>query len=271
MDWGMKNRLSRVFRPETGRAVMVAFDHGYFLGPTSGIEVPRRTIEPLIPYADSLMMTRGTLRTSVDPEVTTSVVLRVSGGTSVIGPALSDEGLTVSMKDALRLNVAGVGISVFIGTEHERQNLLALSELVNQGEEYGMPVLAITAVGKELEKRDARFLALCSRICAELGAHVVKTYYCEDFERVTEGCPVPIVIAGGPRLESELDALKMTADAIARGAAGVDMGRNIWQSEHPVPMIRAIRAVVHEDYTPEDAHDLFRSLKENDTEKVANA
>lgn len=271
MDWGMQNRLSRIFKPETGRAVMVAFDHGYFLGPTRGIEVPGKTIEPLIPYADALMLTRGVLRTSVSPKVNSSIVLRVSGGTSIIGPALSDESITTSMKEAIKLNVAGVGLSVFIGTEHERQTLLSLSELVNQGEEYGIPVLAITAVGKELEKRDARFLSLCSRICAELGAHIVKTYYCEDFEKVTESCPVPIVIAGGPKLNSELDALKMTADAIAKGAVGVDMGRNIWQSEHPVPMIRAIRAVVHENYTPEDANDLFRMLKEEESAKVATA
>ena len=270
MDWGMRNRLARIIRPEDGRSVMLAVDHGYFLGPTSRLEVPRRTIEPLLPYADALMLTRGVLRTSVDPEAASSVVLRVSGGVSIVGPALSDEGITTSMEEAIRLNVAGVGLSVFIGTEHERQTLLALAELVDQGERYGIPVLAITAVGKELEKRDARYLSLCCRICAELGAHLVKTYYCEDFDKVTESCPVPIVIAGGPKLASELDALRMTADAIARGAVGVDMGRNIWQSDHPVPMIRAIRAVVHEGYTPEDAYELFKSLKEKDSVQAAS-
>ncbi|MCH8028853.1 MAG: 3-hydroxy-5-phosphonooxypentane-2,4-dione thiolase [Candidatus Dadabacteria bacterium] len=270
MDWGMKNRMSRVFKPETGRAVMLAVDHGYFLGPTSKLEVPRETIEPLIPYADSLMLTRGVLRTSVDPGANTNIVLRVSGGVSIVGPALENEGITTSMREAVRLNVCGVGLSVFIGTEYERQTLLSLAELVNQGEEYGIPVLAITAVGKELEKRDARYLSLCCRVCAELGAHYVKTYYCEDFEKVTRSCPVPVVIAGGPKLDTELDALKMVANAIEQGASGVDMGRNIWQSDHPVPMIRSIRAVVHEGYTPEDAYDLFRSLKEKGSKKAAS-
>jgi putative autoinducer-2 (AI-2) aldolase len=270
MDWGMRNRISRIIRPDTGRSVMLAVDHGYFLGPTSRLEVPRRTIEPLIPYADSLMLTRGVLRTSVDPTAATNVVLRVSGGVSIIGPSLSNEGITTSIKEAIRLNVAGVGLSIFVGTEHEHQTLLSLAELVNHCEEYGIPVLAITAVGKELEKRDARFLALCCRISAELGAHFVKTYFCEDFEKVTESCPVPIVIAGGPKLETELDALQMAHDAIQRGAVGVDMGRNIWQSDHPVAMIRAIRAVVHENYTPKQAHELFRVAKEEERKKVAS-
>jgi DhnA-type fructose-1,6-bisphosphate aldolase and related enzymes len=185
--------------------------------------------------------------------------------------SLSNEGITTSIKDAIRLNVAGVGLSVFVGTEHESQTLRSLTELVNQGEEYGIPVLAITAVGKELEKRDARYLALCCRICAELGAHLVKTYYCEDFEKVTESCPVPIVIAGGPRLETELDALEMAHSAVQQGAVGVDMGRNIWQSDHAVPMIKAIRAVVHENYTPKQAHELFRTAKEEERKKVAAA
>jgi putative autoinducer-2 (AI-2) aldolase len=270
MDWGMKNRMARIIKPNTGRAVMLAVDHGYFLGPTSRLEVPRKTIEPLIPYADTLMLTRGVLRSSVDPDSGTNVVLRVSGGVSIIGPSLSDEGITTSIREAIRLNVAGVGLSVFVGTEHERQTLLGLAELVNQGEEYGIPVLAITAVGRELEKRDARFLSLCCRICAELGAHLVKTYYCGDFEKVTESCPVPIVIAGGPKLETELDALEMAYNAVQQGAAGVDMGRNIWQSDHPVPMIRAIRAVVHENYKPKEAHDLFRTLKDKESKKAAS-
>ncbi|MGQ0792725.1 MAG: 3-hydroxy-5-phosphonooxypentane-2,4-dione thiolase [Deltaproteobacteria bacterium] len=269
MDWGMKNRMARIIKPETGRAVMLAVDHGYFLGPTSRLEVPRETITPLIPYADTLMLTRGVLRSSVDADSSVNVVLRVSGGTSIIGPALSDEGITTSIKDAIRLNVAGIGLSVFVGTEHERQTLLSLAELVNQGEEYGIPVLAITAVGRELEKRDARFLSLCSRICAELGAHIVKTYYCEDFEKVTQSCPVPIVIAGGPRLNTELDALEMCHNAVKQGAVGVDMGRNIWQSDYPVPMIRAIRAVVHENYTPKQAHEVFRAAKEEEADRAA--
>jgi putative autoinducer-2 (AI-2) aldolase len=269
MDWGMKNRMARIINPRTGRAVMVAFDHGYFLGPTHRLEVPRETITPLLPYADTIMLTRGVLRSSVDPESCANVVLRVSGGSSIVGADLSDEGLTTSFRDAIRLNVAGVGISVFVGSEHEKQTLLNLAALVDQGEEYGVPVLGITAVGKELEKRDARYLALCCRICAELGTHIVKTYYCEDFEKVTASCPAPIVIAGGPKLETELDVFEMTYNAIQQGAVGVDMGRNIWQNDHPVAVIRAIRSIVHENARPKQAHDLFLSLKNEETKKVA--
>ena len=270
MDWGMKNRISRIIKPETGRSVMLALDHGYFLGPTHRLEVPRSTIEPLLPYADTIMLTRGILRTSVDPSSVTNVVLRVSGGVSIIGPDLSDEGLTTSIKEAIRLNVAGIGISVFIGTRHERQTLLNLAELVTTGEDYGIPVLGITAVGKELEKRDARFLSLCCRICAELGAHIIKTYYCEDFEKVTTSCPAPIVIAGGPKLETEMDVLEMTYNAIQQGAVGVDMGRNIWQNDHPVAMIRAIRSIVHENNSAKQANELFLSLREEETKKLAS-
>lgn len=261
MDWGMKNRLARIINPETQKAVMLAFDHGYFLGPTHKLEVPRDTITPLLPYADTIMLTRGVLRTSVAPDSGANVVLRVSGGTSITGPHLEDEGITTSFEDAIRLNVAGVGLSVFVGTQFERQTLLGLAELVNQGEKYGIPVLGITAVGKELEKRDARYLALCCRICAELGAHIVKTYYCDEFEKVTNSCPVPIVIAGGPKLETEMDVFNMTHDAIARGAVGVDMGRNIWQHQYPVAMLRAIRSIVHEGASPATAYELFNSVK----------
>jgi putative autoinducer-2 (AI-2) aldolase len=261
MDWGMKNRLAQFIKPDTGRTVMLAVDHGYFLGPTSRLEEPRKTITPLLPYADSLMLTRGVLRTSVDAHSTTPIVLRVSGGTSVIGKTLAHEGITTSMKEAIRLNVAAVALSIFVGTEYEHDTLLGLSQLVNEGEEYGIPVLAVTAVGKELEKRDARYLALCCRIAAELGAHMVKTYYCDDFEKVVTACPVPVVIAGGPKLNSELEALKLAEDAIQRGAIGVDMGRNIWQSDFPVPMIQAVRKIVHENAWAKEAYDLFCDLK----------
>ena len=261
MDWGMKNRLSRIIQPDSGRTVMLALDHGYFLGPTHRLEVPRETITPLLPYADTIMLTRGVLRTSVDPGSGANVVLRVSGGTSIVGPNLEDEGLTTSFEEAIRLNVAGVGLSVFIGTEFERQTLLSLAELANQGERFGIPVLGITAVGKELEKRDSRYLSLCCRICAELGAHIVKTYYCEEFEKVTSSCPVPVVIAGGPKLETELDVFNMTHDAIKKGAVGVDMGRNIWQHDYPVAMIRAIRSIVHDNQNPKKALKLFEAVK----------
>ncbi len=260
MQWGIKNRLSRIFNPETGRTVMLAVDHGYFLGPTRKLENPRDTITPLLPYADALMLTRGILRTCVDPEANIPVVLRVSGGTSIIGPSLADEGLTTSFEEAIRLNVSAVTLSIFVGTDYERETLLSLSELVNEGEKYGIPVLAVTAVGKELKKRDARFLSLCCRIAAELGAHYVKTYYCDEFEKVVEGCPVPVVIAGGPQLDTFKDTLQLAHDAISKGASGVDMGRNIWQADHPVAAIRAVRGIVQENMPVDEAFELFESL-----------
>ncbi|RJQ30239.1 MAG: 3-hydroxy-5-phosphonooxypentane-2,4-dione thiolase [Peptococcaceae bacterium] len=261
MDWGMENRMARIFKPDTGRTVMLAVDHGYFLGPTKKLEEPRKTIEPLLPYCDALFVTRGVLRSSVGADTATPVVLRVSGGASVIGKDLANEGITTSIEEAIRLNVAGMGLSVFVGSDYEHESLLNLADLVNEGEEYGIPVLAVTAVGKELEKRDARYLSLCCRIAAELGARMVKTYYCEDFASVVKGCPVPVVIAGGPKLNTELDALELTYDAIRQGARGVDMGRNIWQADFPVAMIRAIRAIVHENATVKEAYELFNSIK----------
>ncbi len=257
MDWGLKNRLSRIIKPETGRTVMLAVDHGYFLGPTSGLEVPRKTIEPLLPYADSLMLTRGALRTSVPADADIPIVLRVSGGTSILGD-LSNEGLTCSIKDALRLNVAAVALSIFVGSPHEKETLLSLANLVNEAEEFGIPVLAVTAVGKDMV-RDVRYLSLACRIAAELGAHVVKTYHCEEFEKVVESCPVPIVIAGGKKTP-EKEALELAHQAISHGAVGVDMGRNIFQSAAPVAMIKAVRAVVHKGKSAEEAHEIF--LKE---------
>lgn len=259
MDWGMQNRLSRIINPKTGRTVMLAVDHGYFLGPTSRLEVPRRTITPLLPYADAVMLTRGVLRTSIDPGTETPVVLRISGGTSIL-KELSNEGITTSLREAVRLNASAVALSIFVGAEYERQTLMNLSNVVNEAQEYGMPVLAVTAVGKEMG-RDARYLALCCRIAAELGANFVKTYYCEDFTKVVEGCPVPLVVAGGKKTD-ELEALQMASNAVSEGAVGVDMGRNIWQSDYPVPMIRAVRAVVQEGATPKEAYDLYNSLKE---------
>jgi len=261
MSWGLKNRLSKIIQPDTGRTVMLAVDHGYFLGPTTKLENPRATITPLLPYADAVMLTRGVLRTSIDPESSTPVVLRVSGGTSIIGPSLADEGITTPFEEAIRLNVSAVSLSIFVGTEYETQTLLNLADLVSEGERFGIPVLAVTAVGKELEKRDARFLSLCCRIAAELGAHFVKTYYCEEFEKVVEGCPVPIVVAGGPKFESFRETLELVHGAISRGAVGVDMGRNIWQSEYPIAAIKAVRAVVHENASVDEAMKVFEDEK----------
>lgn len=258
MDWGLQNRLSRIIRPTDGHTVMLAVDHGYFLGPTRKLEVPRKTIEPLIPYADALMITRGVVRTSIDPGSNVPIVLRVSGGASVLNEDLSHEAVTTSMDDALRINASAVAMSIFVGAPHEHDSLVNLGALVNEGASRGMPVLAVTAVGKELEKRDARYLSLACRMAAEFGAHFVKTYYCDPgFEKVVESCPVPIVVAGGPKLDTEMDALELTYDAIQAGAAGVDMGRNIWQSDHAVGMIRAVRSVVHERASPKEAFEAY--------------
>lgn len=263
MDWGLKNRLSRVIKSD-GRTVMLAVDHGYFLGPTTGLEEAGRTIYPLLPYADALMPTRGILRSSVDPSFETPIVLRVSGGNSILSE-LSNEGITVAMEDAVRLNVAAVALSIYVGSPNERRTLLSLTKLIDEGQRYGIPVLAVTAVGKEMV-RDARYLALCCRIASELGAHFVKTYYCEGFEKVVKTCPVPLVMAGGKKLP-EKEALELTHNAIKRGASGVDMGRNIFQAEDPVAMIQAVKAVVHQNETPQQALDLYKTLKAG-TKKV---
>jgi 3-hydroxy-5-phosphonooxypentane-2,4-dione thiolase len=258
VDWGMKNRLSRIIRPDTGRTVMLAVDHGYFLGPTSGLERPAETIVPLIPYADCLMLNRGMLRSSIPEEVKVPIVLRVSGGSSVL-KELSNEEITLSMEDAIRLNASGLALSIFVGAEYEKQTLVSLSNLVNEGEKYGIPIVAVTAVGKEMG-RDVRYLSLASRIAAELGAHLIKTYYCEEFDKLVNSCPVPVVIAGGKKLP-EPEALELAYNAVQRGAVGVDMGRNIFQSEHPQAMIQAVRAVVHEKATPQQAMELFNTVK----------
>jgi 3-hydroxy-5-phosphonooxypentane-2,4-dione thiolase len=261
MDWGMKNRMSKIIRPEDGRCVMLAVDHGYFLGPTEGLETPNRTIKPLLPYADSLMITRGILRTSVNPSMEVPVVLRVSGGTSIVGEDLSNETITTSIEEAIKLNASCLAISIFVGSKYEHQTLANLSRLVDQGEKYSIPVLAVTAVGKEMT-RDARYLALACRVAAEQGAHIVKSYYCENFESVVEGCPVPLIIAGGKKLPNEIDALKLTNDAIEHGAAGVDMGRNIWQSNHAVAMIKSVRSIVHNNLDLTQASEVYFKEKE---------
>jgi DhnA-type fructose-1,6-bisphosphate aldolase and related enzymes len=265
MDWGMKNRLSRIFKSDN-RTVMLAVDHGYFQGPTTRLENPKRTIEPLLPYADSIMLTRGVLRNCVDARSDIPVVLRVSGGVSILKQDLSDEDITTSIEEAIRLNASALALSIFVGEEHEHRTLVNLARLVDEAERYGIPVLAVTAVGREMA-RDARYLALACRIAAELGARMVKTYYCENFDRVVDSCPVPLVIAGGKKIP-EYDALKLTYNAIKDGASGVDMGRNIWQSDHPVAMIRAVRAIVHDNATTDEAWQLFNELKDKESREV---
>ena len=256
----MKNRLSRIIKPKDGRTVMLAVDHGYFMGPTTGLEKLDEIVKPLIPYADTLMLTRGALRNYIDPTTDIPIVLRVSGGTSIIGKELLHEGIVASIEDAIRLNVSGIAFSILVGADFERDTILGLTQCIDEAERYGIPVLAVTAVGKDMAK-DARYLSLASRMAAELGAHMVKTYFCKDFEKVIETCPVPIVIAGGKK-QPEKDALQMAYDALQAGAVGVDMGRNIFQSSNPVGMIKAVRAIVHESATPKEALEIFNSTKQ---------
>lgn len=260
MNWGMKNRLSRIIKPKTGRCVMLAVDHGYFQGPTTGLEDLGRTVDPLLPYADALMITRGAVRTWINPATDIPVILRVSGGQSVL-KELSNEIITTSVEDAIRINASAITCSVYVGGEYEKETIGNLSKLVDEGEKYGIPVLAVTAVGKEMA-RDARYLGLASRICVEIGAHMIKTYYTEDFGKVVEACgSVPVVIAGGKKL-AENEALQMTHNAVSEGAVGVDMGRNIFQSDSPTGMIKAVRAIVHEGKSISEAYEIYERSKE---------
>jgi len=256
----MKNRISKIINPKDGHTVMLAVDHGYFMGPTTGLENIKIMTEPLIKYADTLMLTRGALRNYIDPETKIPIVLRVSGGTSILNENnLLHEGIIVDIEDAIRLNVSGVAFSILVGQSFERDTILGLTKYIDECEKYGIPVLAVTAVGKGLGK-DAKYLSLASRMAAELGAHIVKTYYCKDFEKVVETCPVPLVIAGGKKIP-EQEALQMAYDALQAGAIGVDMGRNVFQSSNPVGMIKAVNAVVHNKYKPKEAFDVFKSNK----------
>lgn len=259
MNWGMKNRLSRIINPKTGHCVMLAVDHGYFQGPTTGLRNLGKTVNPLLPYADALMITRGALKNWIPPEMDKPVVLRVSGGQSIL-KELSNEIITTSVEDAIRINASAITCSVYVGGEYEKETIGNLAKLVDEGEKYGIPVLAVTAVGKDMV-RDARYLGLACRICVEIGAHIVKTYYCENFEEVVEACgKIPVVIAGGKKIE-EKEALQMAKNAIDKGATGVDMGRNIFQSDRPIGMIKAVRAIVHEDKSVDEAFKVYEKEK----------
>ena len=254
-DWGMKSRLSRIFSPKTGRTVMLAFDHGYFQGPTTGLERLDLTIAPLAAHVDVLMCTRGGLRSTIPAEVNRPVVLRCSGGNSIL-TELSNELVAVDIDDAIRLDAAAMAAQIYVGAEHEHKSIGNIVKLIDTGTRYGIPTMAVTGVGKDMA-RDARYFGLATRIAAELGAQFVKSYYVETgFERMTLGCPVPIVIAGGKKLP-ERDALEMAYRAIDQGAAGVDMGRNVFQSSHPVAMLQALAAIVHGNETGARAHALF--------------
>ncbi|MCK5581530.1 MAG: 3-hydroxy-5-phosphonooxypentane-2,4-dione thiolase [Candidatus Omnitrophica bacterium] len=260
MDWGMKNRLSQLM--PNGKCFFMPIDHGYFQGPTSGLEKPGETIEPLLPYADALFCTRGVLRAAIDPVNSKPIVLRVSGCTSMVGKDLANEELTTSIEEVIRLNAAAVGVSVFIGSDYEKETLHNLTTLVNECEDYGIPVMAVTAVGKEMEKREARYLALCCRIAAELGARVVKTYWCDkDFDKVVNGCPVPVIMAGGPKCETEKEVFEFVHDGMQKGAAGINLGRNVWKTPHPVAIAKALRAIVHEGVDVKQAQEIFNEIK----------
>lgn len=258
MDWGMKNRMARIIQPKTGKALMLAVDHGYFLGPTSGLEDLGKTVAPLLPYTDSLMLTRGALRQCINAATNTPIVLRVSGGNSVLEEDLSDEDLTVDIEDAIRLNASAITMSIYVGSPHQHQTIVNLAKAVDWGQKFGIPVLAVTAVGKEMA-RDERYLSLACRIAAETGAHMVKTYYCEDFSRLVKKVPIPVVVAGGKKIP-EKEAFELTFKSIREGAVGVDMGRNIFQAESPVAMIQAVRSIVHENHSVKKALELYHDL-----------
>jgi len=261
MDWGMKNRMSKLFQKD-GHCFFLPIDHGYFQGPTRCLEKPAETIKPLLPYCDALFVTRGVLRSCIDAIGSKPIILRVSGGTSMVGGDLANEVLTTSIEEIVRLNASAVGVSVFIGSDFEKQTLSNLAQLVNTCENYGIPVMAVTAVGKEMEKREARYLALCCRVAAELGARVVKTYWCDkDFDKVVQGCPVPVVMAGGPKCNSEREVLEFVYDGMQNGAVGINLGRNVWQSPQPLPMAKALDAIIHKKADVKEAMDIFNDSK----------
>lgn len=260
MDWGKANRMSKVVK-EDGHCFYLAMDHGYFQGPTSHLENPGKAAKPLLEYVDALFVTRGVLRSQIDPNTETPIILRISGGTSMAGGDLENEAVTVDIDEILRLNVASVGLSIFVGSDYQHQTLVNLSNVVNMCQPYGVPVMAVTAVGRELEKRDARYLALACRVCAEMGADIVKTYYCDGFEKVIQGCPVPVVLAGGPKTDNDFEVLEFVYTGMQAGAIGVNLGRNIWQNKYPQAMASALRAIIHENATSKEAMEIFDDLK----------
>ncbi|MCE1252360.1 MAG: 3-hydroxy-5-phosphonooxypentane-2,4-dione thiolase [Anaerolineae bacterium] len=256
LDWGMQERLARIFNPKSGRTVMLAFDHGYIMGPTTGLERLDVVIPQLAAEVDCLMGTRGALRTCVPPVYNKGIALRCSAGSSVLDDDMSHEVVGVDIKDAIRMNASCLAIQTFIGTPGERSSIENLCKTIDAGNEYGIPTLGVVAVGKQME-RTTQFFLLATRMLAEFGAHIVKSYYCEQFEKVAAACPAPIVIAGGKKLP-EADALEMAYRAISEGAAGVDMGRNIFQAKNPLVMARAIHKVVHEGLTGKQAFDYYQ-------------
>jgi len=262
MSWGKTSRMKKIFA-EDGKTVMLAFDHGYFLGPITGMWEPAKVIPPLADYVDALMLSPGILTSCIAPDIKKGIVLRASGGSSVVSKDLSNEDLILTAEEAIKLNASAFAVSFFIGAPHEQQTLIALARAINTASKFDLPVLAVTAVGKELEKRDVKFLALATRIAAEFGADIVKTYYAEGFEKITTTCPKPVVVAGGPKLDSDKAVLDLVYKAMSQGAAGVDLGRNVWQNKHPKVMIQAIKGIVHDNLTSDQAFELFNDLKNN--------
>jgi putative autoinducer-2 (AI-2) aldolase len=260
LDMGIQSRMNRIINPKDNRVVMLAIDHPYFQGPTTGLRNMSNTIKTLLPYCDCLMTTRGAVRANIAPEDAGSkpIMLRVTGGNSVLNEELSDEKLTVTIKEAIRMDAAGVAVSVFIGSANQQQTIINLTEMINQADEYGIPVLAVTAVGKNMA-RDLRYLALASRICQDAGARIIKTYYCEEFSRLVDAvAPTAVVVAGG-KYSSPPDALQMAYNSVQAGAVGVDFGRNIFQDDNPIGMIKAIRSIVHENHTVKEALDMYNA------------
>lgn len=259
-NWGKSNKMNNIVQKD-GKVVMLALDHGYFLGPTTGMEVPSESLKPLIPHVDSLMLTPGVLQSSIDSDYDGGIVLRASGGSSIIAPTLANEEIILSAKEAIKLNASAIAVSIFVGTDYEKQTLTNLSKTINDASKYNLPVLAVTAVGKELEKRDSRFLSLSTRIAAEFGADIVKTYYCDDFEDVVRKTPAPIVVAGGPKMETDRDVLELCYNSIQSGAIGLDMGRNIWQSKYPGIMVQGVKKIVHEGFSVDEGVEFMEHLK----------
>lgn len=261
MSWGKENRMNRIFA-EDGKTVMLAIDHGYFMGPVHGMENPTKATEKLLPHVDSLMLSPGILNSCITTNFNGGIVLRSSGGSSIVQPDITNELLTLKADEALKLNASAMAVSFYLGTEHEHQTIGALTEAINTASKLELPVLAVTAVGKSLEdKREQRFLALASRIAAEFGADIVKTYYCEGFEKITASTPKPIVVAGGPKLDSNRAVFELVYNAMQKGAAGVDLGRNVWKNADPEIMLKIIKAIVHDNITPDQADEMFKDLK----------
>ena len=267
MGWGKKNRLSQIVKPD-GRAVMLAIDHGYFMGAAHGMERPAKAIKDLLPHVDSLMLSPGIVRNSVQPDFGKGMVLRASGGNTILDPDIDNEELILSAEEAVRLNASAAAVSIFVGSEHSHQTIINLTDMVNDASQYDLPVLGVTAVGKALkDKKEKRYLAHASRLAAELGADIVKTYYCDGFEEVVAKTPVPIVVAGGPKLDTYEDVLNLCHNAIKMGAIGVDMGRNIWQSDYPAAIVQGVEAVIHRNFGVKEALGLVESLCNEETKR----